>query len=89
MCLCVGVCLLQVNEVWKFCGFALLKLCCDCGRVKLFVAMPLMNSSHGKINGMLFWQILRRGHEMEWINGGLQKTKYQVLGWRVVMLEYK
>jgi len=51
--------------------------------------MPLMNSSHGKINGMLFWQILRRGHEMEWINGGLQKTKCQVLGWRVVMLEYK
>jgi hypothetical protein len=54
MCLCVGVCLLQVNEVSKFCGFALLKLCCDGGGAEFFVAVPLMNSSHGKINGMVF-----------------------------------
>jgi len=55
--------------------------------VELFVVVPLMNSNDGKFNGMLFWQILRRGCEMESIYGGLQKAMYQVLGWGVVMLE--
>jgi hypothetical protein len=27
--MCVSVCLLQVNGVEEFCGFALLELCCD------------------------------------------------------------
>jgi len=67
----VGICLLHVNEGWKFCVFVLLKLCCDGGGVELFVVVPLMNYSHGKINGMHFWQILKRGREMEWINDGL------------------
>jgi hypothetical protein len=65
----------------------LLKLCCDGGGAELFVAVVLMNFSNGKINGMHFWQILRRWCEMEWINGGLHKVKYQVLGWGVVMLK--
>jgi hypothetical protein len=48
-----------------------LKLCCDGGGVEFFVVVPLMNFSHGKINGMLFWHILKKGCEMEWITGGL------------------
>jgi hypothetical protein len=57
----------------------LLKLCCDGEKVELLVAVSLMNFSHGKINGMHFWQILKRGHEMEWINGGLQKLRIKFL----------
>jgi len=56
--------------------FVLLKLCCD-GCVVCW--MPLMNSGHGKISGMPFWQFLRSTLGSEGINGRLQKDKHLVL----------
>jgi hypothetical protein len=51
--MCVGICLLQFNGVWEFCGFVLLKLCSN-GGVKSFVVVPLMNFGHDEINKMIF-----------------------------------
>jgi hypothetical protein len=52
--MCVNICLLYVNGVEELYGFALLKLCCDEGGVKLFVVVPLMNFNNGGINEMFF-----------------------------------
>jgi len=38
-----------------------------------------MNSSHGKISEMPFWQFLRSTIEREGIKGRLQKDKHLVL----------
>jgi hypothetical protein len=72
--MCGSVSLLQVNGVGEFYRFALLELCCD--GVKLFVVVPLMNFSDGRINRMLLWMFLNGARMMEWINGELWKAKY-------------
>jgi hypothetical protein len=63
-------------ELENFMGLICFELCCDGGGVKLFVVVPLMNFSDGRINRMLLWMFLKGVCMMEWINGELSKAKY-------------
>jgi hypothetical protein len=56
--------------------FVLLKLGCD-GCVVCW--MPLMNSGHGKISKMPFWQFLKSTLGREGVKGRLQKDKHLVV----------
>ncbi len=60
----------------KFGNYVVLFCKSDDKGTKLFVVMAVMNSKHGKISKMFFWQVLKGTCEMEWINGELLKVKH-------------